>query len=506
MSFQLDRYVDRNMFIVRQPCSRPLTTLDEPVKHGPLKKPTAEVVLVDDAAQRLISATSADQVASGKERFDWRTPRENRYLVALKSLSSFKHSGQSVEVLVENVSHLGLKTALATIRNISRGEYTSEEVRTYHYGNFLGALRAAVNETVGFDSEVTQALCLATFVIDIKTTEIGVDFIDKLLGDYHPQSVEELSAGKLESTLKQGLKGKSQKQKLTDIRRKMAASSHFPGVTWDPVSYSIRSHLATVQIGAKDVTFFRTAAPVVGENVSPQIDPLFIGMLRELKAKGKQYLYINNQSADAPSDGRFSEAACESKRVAALKALSESPEFKGMFHVVSFAHDSAFYKRAEEERAVGLKAELVKQLFSGEQGYFLPSKFLDIAENSVKLHELVEHIHEKYFESKEILNLEERQEFIHIAYAAISELIIVELGIDTVNATCKDGVDRAAGSVANLFKYSNPNIDFSLLLWNLSFPAVLNHARPPKAHRHEVSIATLKRIDRVQRTNRDSHR
>ena len=70
--------------------------------------------------------------------------------------------------------------------------------------------------------------------------------------------------------------------------------------------------------------------------------------------------------------------------------------------------------------------------------------------------------------------------------------------ISAANITCKDGVDRAAGSFANLVKISKPDIDPQLLLWSLSFPAVVNHARPPKGHRHVVSIATLKRIDRVQ--------
>ena len=251
-------------------------------------------------------------------------------------------------------------------------------------------------------------------------------------------------------------------------------------------------------IGGKNVTFIRTACPVVGSNLAPEIDPLFIGMLHDMKAKGKQYLYINNQSADSASDPRLAESRCESNRVAAIRALSESSEFKETFHVVSFAHDSTFYKDATEVNAQELKIRFISHLNRGEQGYFLPNSFKSKPENLVRIYEIINEVHAKYFEGKSVLSAEERQEFLHVAYAAISKFIITEMQIDAANITCKDGVDRAAGSFANLVKIAQPDVDSKLLLWSLSFPAVVNHARPPKGHRHIVSIATLKRIDRSQ--------
>ena len=368
----------------------------------------------DTVAERAIRAAEASSQSATVVDLkpSWISIREDRYIVTLDQLSSFSCEGKSLDVLISEVKHPALKTALVTLKRVKSKTFGSEAVRTFHYGNFIAALRSAIGEVKDsspFDFKVATELCSAMFTVDIKDTSFGAGFIDDLLGDYHPTTVQDLDATRLELSLRAGLSGKTVNHKVTDLRRKLSASN--PLSTWDPASYSTRSKIADVRIGDREVTFIRTACPVVGSNRAPEVDPLFIGMLRDMKAQGKQYLYINNQSADPTSDPRPGESSCESNRVAALKALSESEEFKDTFHVVSFAHDSTFYKAAVEAKAHDLKAEFFRHLAKGEQGYFLPDSFKAKPENLVRVHEIINEVHALYFDGKTDLSAEERQEF-----------------------------------------------------------------------------------------------
>ena len=451
---------------------------------------------IDQVAKGVIGKKT-ETTSARADQLEWITSRENRYLEAIKGLSSFTVYQTNVRVLKEAVENKSLKTALNIILEVSNGDLSSDEVRKSYYHRFLESLRNAVSELEddSFDAKVARQLCTAVFTVDIKDTEVGVAFINKLLGDYNPGCIQDLESVQLELSLRKGLVGKNMKHKVTDTRRKLSANN--PTGEWDPASYSIRSKIADVQVGGREVTFIRTACPVIGFNNAPEIDPIFIGMLRDMKAQKKQYLYINNQSADMASDKRSLQNFCESSRVDALRALSETDEFKGMFHVISFAHDSEFYTHPSSVKARDLKEDFTTHLLKSEQGYVLPSSFFEKGSLD-EITKTLDFVHRKFFDAKEKLTAQERQEFLHIAYAALSELFIDKLKVNAVNITCKDGVDRAAGSVANLFKYTNSNVDFQLLKWALSFPAVLNHARPPKGHRHEISISSLKRIDSKQ--------
>ncbi|MCH9632225.1 MAG: hypothetical protein S4CHLAM6_05550 [Chlamydiae bacterium] len=455
---------------------------------------------IDSAVEVILGATATSETEKEvKSGSSWISAREDRYIVTLRQLSTFSFEGKSIEDLIKEVTHPGLKTALGILEKVSKKHISSFDVRTNYFEKFIKALRSAIDSEMGensLDFKVATQLCSKLFTVDIKDTSIGTRFIDDLLGNYQPSSIQELDATMLELNLRAGLSGKTWSHRSTDISRKLTAN--IPFASWDPALYSTRSRITDVRIDSRDVEFIRTACPVIGSNFSPRIDPLFIGMLRDLKAQGKQYLYINNQSADLASDSRPGQSLCESNRVAAIRALSKEDEFKDMFHVVSFAHDSTFYKAAAAVEAEELKAEFFSYLKDGEQGYFLPDHLKNSEENLAEIQELINVIHAQYFEGKPKLSRDERQEFLHVAYAEISKFIISKMGIDAVNITCKDGVDRAAGSFANLVKVAQPDVDFKLLLWGLSFPAVLNHARPPKGHRHVVSIATLKRIDKVQ--------
>ncbi len=445
----------------------------------------------------------AEQAAALPRATLWIDHSKERYSVALNQLAGFEYDGVGIGTLEgDEIDTLEFEVnnqpLLAAFRCIQEAPSSSAKDAKTLYRNFLQDLRSAVMSTVGKEAEIASALCRAHFAIDIKGTTVGTQFTDNILRENKPFSIQELDAERLHATMKEGMTGTTTTMKLAQLGQKLDAN--LPINSWDPASYSVRSKLAEIVISGKPRTFLRTACPVVGSNSEPEIDPLFIGMLRALKAEGKKYLYINNQST-GDGDSRFNESKLEGNRVAALRGLSNDLEFKGMFHVVSFAHDSTFYKGGDEELNV-LKSALLNNLRKGTEGYFLPEVISQDPRQTIELHKkmdaAIESIHAKYFPGKEnltVLSPKERKEFLHIAYAAIGKIIIETLDIDTLNITCKDGVDRAAGSAANLMAYASDRlVPFDDLLWTLTFPAALNHERPPRADRHEPSIGALKLI------------
>lgn len=461
---------------------------------------TAEMLKVEKP-QSKVAASSGN----------WMQTRTKRYEVALMKLVDLKVGGRDVSYLRDQVESASLKEALNVVNWVKNFRGVSQASEKKCYLDFLEKFRLAAcelkDDTITLDTKVVHELALKHFTIDIKDTVIGTGFIDRLLASYTVESVDDLDANQLQKALESTMKGMSIGTKAETTLRKLSAIN--PAGSWDPAEYSIRSKFATLTVNNKEVTMLRTACPVVGANAAPEIDPVFLAMLRGLKAEGKKYLYINNQSADKTSDSRKIENECESNRVKALQTLSQSEEFKDVFQIVSFAHDSNFYKGKSDVETIKFIEEFCTYLIMGKQGYFLP-EHLHSEEETSQIHDIIYQVARDHFtdsntgEIKEVLKGSERKIFLHLAYAAISKYILEALKIDFFNITCKDGVDRAAGSAANLIAYNDPQADIKDLVYILSFPAVLNHARPPREDRHAISITTLKMIKAFQASHPSS--
>ncbi|MEI6531784.1 MAG: hypothetical protein WCN87_03075, partial [Chlamydiota bacterium] len=106
------------------------------------------------------------------------------------------------------------------------------------------------------------------------------------------------------------------------------------------------------------------------------------------------------------------------------------------------------------------------------------------------LNKLTELIHEEFFASRHVLSLEERKDFIELLYTHIIEYLLETMHPDSVNITCKDGIDRAGTSSALYFVYHHLKRKGSLsaaqiahLKTILFAPALLVKKRPPTYER-----------------------
>lgn len=454
---------------------------------------------VDEAGRKATSLSLQIPAKLKKEAFSeaYQTSHK-RYKVALDSLRGFQLGGRGLDELHRVITNNALEeifTLLMTNVENKGGDYTTAKKE---YDQFLLFLRRAI-ETIGtedpnsLDYRIVNKLSFDHFNIDISLSDVGIPFIKGLLGEDLSSQFDDLSAEELERSIKEALPKKSFSHYLLGKSRQISATAPW-ALDWDPASYSIRSKLIDLRVGDKDITLVRTACPVVGKSSNPKVDPIFIAMLRYLKLQGKQYIYVNNQSLDPSSDHRPIENKLESQRVCLMFELSNSEEFKEMFHVVSFAHDSDFYKQEEGLNAANFISQFRAHLWEGKQGYQLPHEIKVDSKNEAKIHQLLVKIHEHYFGGEGVLTQEERRLFLHISYAAITELLTQDLKIDFMNVACKDAVDRAAGSVVNLVRFVDPKFSKEKMMWLLTFPAVLNHSRAPKRSRHGISIKTLKKI------------
>ena len=193
------------------------------------KSVSPEVRATDIVAQGAIEAADFGfRGVTGPTNRSWISTREDRYMVTLGQLSSFSCDGSSLAELINRVDNPALKTAFITLKRVEDKTYDSFAVRTFHFSNFNAALRSVIEELTdlsSFDFKVATELCSALFTVDIRDTSFGERFINNLLGDYRPATVQDFDATRLERSLKAGLSGKTIHHKVTDLRRKLSASN-----------------------------------------------------------------------------------------------------------------------------------------------------------------------------------------------------------------------------------------------------------------------------------------
>jgi len=110
--------------------------------------------------------------------------------------------------------------------------------------------------------------------------------------------------------------------------------------------------------------------------------------------------------------------------------------------------------------AESFKQELSDQFFKLDRyqsGCYIPESIKNMEFDGKSFqnyfNEIVEAIHADLFEGKEYLTKEERKIFIEVFYDILIKALVAGLDVDSFNISCKDAIDRAAGSNAQL--YSN---------------------------------------------------
>lgn len=168
------------------------------------------------------------------------------------------------------------------------------------------------------------------------------------------------------------------------------------------------------------------------------VTPEFLGFLEAYQSSGKKHLYINLQNRNPSWIGRN-----EAPRCRVLEALSK--EYPETIQVITLAKNTSFYSQEglykDLSDAALFKSAFLKELFHHEGGFFFGSL---ITSDKIFI-ELLDKVHKEIFNEKETLKREERLAFIELFHLEVEKYCIDHFKPDTLNISCKDGIDRAGG-------------------------------------------------------------
>lgn len=194
----------------------------------------------------------------------------------------------------------------------------------------------------------------------------------------------------------------------------------------------------------KSVTVIRMGTPTkeLLWNMDAEVIPEFIGYLQYLRLEKKRHLYINKQRL----------VGAEANRSSALQNLqNQFPEF--LF--VSIPSDGPFYLQQSSMLATQFKQQFFESLIypDKEQGFYFPQSWLEDAVFQQSLRNLLDQVHEDFFQSCPVLDIPSLHNFIDHYYTCLELFLVQYSGVDLFNITCKDGIDRAAKEHAKLLFY-----------------------------------------------------
>jgi len=229
-----------------------------------------------------------------------------------------------------------------------------------------------------------------------------------------------------------------------------------------------------------------------------KVIPEFYQFLTACSIKKKKLLWISLQ------DDCIRLIGTESERNRALKKLEN--DFPDNFFMLVLANDSPFYYQTgqyenEEITASNFKSYFhIEMLYEQNSGFYIPKTFIDIKIIS----SLLDEVHHDLFGNKEILNRQERLDFIEIFYARLVLHSLKLLKVDLFCFCCKDSIDRAAKCNVILLKLlqillgKENDQDYNRKLYvNVHAPALLVKKRAMN-FRQERVLSALNRLDDPQ--------
>lgn len=217
-----------------------------------------------------------------------------------------------------------------------------------------------------------------------------------------------------------------------------------------------------IEINGKYVKAIGMGTPTVEDKKGKaSIVPEFKGMLQHYRRENKKHLYVSNQNT-IPKEG-ISAALIngdETNRSDVILDLQDGKDYKGAYFAIALSKNSSFYyqkgKFKDKNDAVGFKAELYSQIFLMDRaasGCYIPDSIKQVIANkdNNKALKLIDDIHADLFGGRQDLTEAERKLFIEIYYDHLTKMILVDMDIDSYNISCKDKIDRGAGSDAQLY-------------------------------------------------------
>lgn len=186
-----------------------------------------------------------------------------------------------------------------------------------------------------------------------------------------------------------------------------------------------------------------------------EVTPEFLSYLEELQAAQKNHFFILNQNMIA--NYRFV-GEVETDRIQALLDIANQ-KFKDTLYLFLSSMNSPFYYQAHEFSDIRESEQFCYELhaqFFSKPAYlsgnaFSDNIFTEIPDLPKFSEKLIEVILKRAFCNKPKLEREERQIFIDLFQDFLAIKINLEILFESMNASCKDAIDRAAKTIARLF-------------------------------------------------------
>jgi hypothetical protein len=204
---------------------------------------------------------------------------------------------------------------------------------------------------------------------------------------------------------------------------------------------------------------------------TPQPAPEFLQFIQGQKS----HLYVNLMKRDG-EEGPLSKSL--EKLGAALPNLL----------VVTLDKNSDFYHQKEPLQA-DFKTVFLNKLLDKSGAYSFPESFRED-----ELIALILDVQERFFDGTPPKTAEERKDFIELTYIALLDRLLEKYQPQSINITCKQGIDRGPSLLA-LWIYSHQAMSDQEIAVQLLAPPLLFHNRSSHLSRLERFNSAALRID-----------
>lgn len=248
---------------------------------------------------------------------------------------------------------------------------------------------------------------------------------------------------------------------LQNLYKSIDTDTRFDGLTkvngalYNPHLYGdVPSYLFSIFSENKEIKLIRTHnttfssyASDSSEDVNMAIIPEFTNYLSAIAKQGKKHLYVNYIARQNIKS---------SHETALLEQLEKDPEFGSSIFVVSLARNSLFYKQEDHfsdlDDAQTFKNAFMDELFADSMtsNYYWSNK-LELSSWKDNIEALLNEVHSIYFSDQTTLSLDERKEFIDLAYVKITQDLMTLLQPDIVNLSCQISIDRGPTAFSLLY-------------------------------------------------------
>lgn len=231
-------------------------------------------------------------------------------------------------------------------------------------------------------------------------------------------------------------------------------------IDFDPLmQFNLPNHFFDVYVGSNKIANLRIPCPVKQEVIDRvNLCEEYRAFLYACKESHTKHLHFNLQDRTAWR---------EHARSVWIEKLGSLEEFQGVLDVVTLPTETPFYHQTAEYAEINdaqcFIEQFIEHLKSESSGYHFPERILKEMEGFCP--QACGLVHEIFYASRPLLDVEERRDFISLMHLLIQFKCIDLVECQTYSMSCKDAVDIGpAQSILQFF------------FWKLSSQKVLSDA------------------------------